>query len=523
MTFSSRKGQSKEGGYSFVALLLSCYAFLLRSGAERPRVLSAFRDLMTPANHLHPHEKKIIAALRQMKHATAAEVAQQTGLPEAAVHKAGLWAAVKGLLRHEDTTATTITRTPEGDQYLRDGLPEKRLLLLLAQGRTLGDLKGTVELTIGLGWAKKNKWVEVRGEKLTITPAGEAAFAKKTPAEQMLETLRGDPALLDELRRRNLLDTTEKTTKTFALTPAGEQTTITETDELGQLTPELIASGGWKGKVFRPYDTTTPVPVLSPAKIHPTVQFISHVRQKLMAMGFQEIRGPFTELEFWNCDALFMPHDHPARSIHDLFHLKLPAGTANPLVLERVARAHKGGVHESLGWGHWDPKQSLRIILRSHTTCLTARKLAERPQPPAMFFSIDRVFRPDVLDATHSFEFYQCEGVVMGDLHFRHLLGFLKHFATEVAGVDEVRFRPHYFPFTEPSVEMDVRINGKWLELAGAGIFRPEMTQPLGVDVPVLGWSIGFSRLAMIKLGLSDIRELMSHDVDFLRKKPLVW
>ena len=473
---------------------------------------------MATTDQLHPHEKKVLLALQKLEKATAAELAVASGLPEASVHKASLWATLKGLVSHQEATTTTVALTPEGKSYRTAGLPEKRLLLLLAQGKTLAQLKGTPELTIGLGWAKKNGWVNA---KLAVTPAGERAYEEKTPQERALETLKGDARTLEELKKRNLITLTDTTTKTFVLTPEGQITPITETDAIGQLTPDLIASGDWK-RGFRAYDANSPVPAVYPAKIHPTIRIINTVRHKLMALGFQEIRGPFTELEFWNCDALFMPHDHPARGIHDIFHLKLPLGTVSNLaVLERVSRAHKGGIHGSAGWGSWDSRQTLNTILRSHLTCLNARTLAARPKPPAMFFSIGRVFRPDVLDATHSFEFYQCEGIVVGDLHFRHLLGFLKLFATDIAGAKDVRFRPHYFPFTEPSVEMDVLINGKWMELAGAGIFRPEMTQPLGVDVPVLGWGIGFSRLVMITLGLSDIRDLTAHDLDYLRKKPL--
>jgi len=130
------------------------------------------------------------------------------------------------------------------------------------------------------------------------------------------------------------------------------------------------------------------------------------------------------------------------------------------------------------------------------------------------------VFRPDVLDAKHSMEFTQLEGII-GDrnITLRNLLGLLKKFA-KALNLGEVKFRPGYFPFTEPSVESFVKHPKLgWVEFVGSGMFRPEVLMPLGIDFPVIAWGIGFDRLAMIRLGIDDIRELYTKKLDLLREK----
>ena len=139
-------------------------------------------------------------------------------------------------------------------------------------------------------------------------------------------------------------------------------------------------------------------------------------------------------------------------------------------------------------------------------------------------FVIDKVFRPDVIDAKHFIEFDQLEGIVVDEsVNLRHLLGLLREIAY-IFGAKKVRFRPHYFPFTEPSLEVDVYFeNLGWVEIAGAGIFRPEVTLPLRVEMPVLAWGIGIGRLAMLKLNVDDIRYLMSNDFEWLKNSKIIW
>jgi phenylalanyl-tRNA synthetase alpha chain len=482
------------------------------------------------ARKLHPQERLVLLSLKSGE-ATDVAIAGATGLPVAAVNKAGLWLKLKGLIEYRDKSEFRISLTQEGRNYAKNGLPEKNLLKVCERDQSMESLRKKIpNLTIALAWAKRNGWIGIEKGRIKITSEGKSSLSKKTELEKALETGEtSDESVLAQLKARKLVTVTESKEKTFILTPEGKKLIPelgTAKEEIGQLTPQDLKTGKWREKEFRPYDINTPVPTAVPAKMHPYVQFINYTRQKLIALGFKEVKGPYVELEFWNSDALFMPQDHPARGIHDVFRIKnLKKGSVkDSLLLKRVSETHKNGwTTGSTGWGSWDQEQTLRLIMRSQTTAVSARTLGAGARY-GKFFTIDRNFRPDVIDATHSVEFHQAEGIVVGEgMNLRHLLGYLRIFGKEIAGAKEVRFRPGYFPFTEPSVEMDGLVNGKWVELAGSGIFRPEVTQPLGVNVPVLAWGIGFGRLAMIKLGITDMRDLFNHDLEWLKNRRIVY
>ena len=157
-------------------------------------------------------------------------------------------------------------------------------------------------------------------------------------------------------------------------------------------------------------------------------------------------------------------------------------------------------------------------MLRTHTTVNTIRYLARNKTPPIKVFSIGKVFRRESIDSTHLPEFTQIEGIVMEEnASLSMLFGILKEFYRKM-GFEKIRLRPSYFPYTEPSLEVEVFFNGEYLELGGAGIFRPEVLEPLGINYPVLAWGLGLERLAMILMGVNDIRNFYISDVDFLRK-----
>jgi phenylalanyl-tRNA synthetase alpha chain len=188
--------------------------------------------------------------------------------------------------------------------------------------------------------------------------------------------------------------------------------------------------------------------------------------------------------------------------------------------LSQVAAAHEHGWKTgSKGWRYgFDREFTRRLILRSQGTVLSAKQLP-RAKVPGKYFGCVRCFRYDQVDATHRPEFYQTEGIVLGEeVNLRTLLGLLTMFAREVAGASEVKFVPGYFPFTEPSVEAHIRHPELgWFELGGSGIFRPEVTLPLGVTVPVAAWGLGIDRMAMTSLGINDIRELFSPNIENVR------
>jgi len=300
---------------------------------------------------------------------------------------------------------------------------------------------------------------------------------------------------------------------------------ITIEEEISQLTPEMIKSGEWKNKKFRKYDVRAFAPSVYPGKLHPLNQLIEKIRRIFAEMGFTEIKGSYVESCFWNMDALFIPQDHPARDMQDTFYCRRPSTIdVEDSLIEKIARVHEdGGETGSKGWGDkFNREESRRALLRTHSTVNTIRYLAMHPEPPAKVFSVERVFRRESIDSTHLPEFHQVEGIVYErDANFPMLKGILREFYTKM-GFENIRFRPSYFPYTEPSLEIEVEWQGKWIELGGAGIFRPEVTLPFGVKEPVLAWGLGLERMAMIILGLKDIRMLYFSDISWLRELPLL-
>jgi len=293
-------------------------------------------------------------------------------------------------------------------------------------------------------------------------------------------------------------------------------------NEIGSLTPKMLSTGEWKNANFRGYNISVPPARLIPGRTNPYVNFLESVKDKLSSLGFEEFDGPLVETEFWNSDALFMPQFHAARDIHDAYSLKNPthAKSIEEPFLTNVAQAHTdGGNTGSRGWNYaFDRDFTRRLILRSQGTVLSAHQLA-KAKIPGKYFGIARCFRYDKVDATHLSDFYQTEGIVLGnEVNLKTLLGFLEMFAVEIAGATDVKYVPGYFPFTEPSIEVHIKhpVLG-WFELGGSGIFRPEVTKPMGIDVPVLAWGIGIDRMALMALGLNDLRELFSNDIEQVR------
>ena len=413
--------------------------------------------------------------------------------------------------------------TKEGKEYLKNGLPEKNLLDILEKGSlSFQDATKKVKgFPIAIQWVKKKKLVEIKEGKINLI--------KKVQLEEqkgLSEIDNGkdvDQKVLEILIERKLVEKISHEVEELAKEVEGK--------EIQELTPNLIATGLWKkAKGFKSYDKkAAPAKKVFQGKPQPYRQIINDVRQKLISLGFVETRGPYVESEFWNFDSLFIPQNHPARTgAHDSFNVKSKskAKIKDTGAMERVKATHEfGWTTGSKGWGHWNPALAKNLVLRTHNTPVSARtlnKLTEKDLPHKMF-TIDRVFRRDVIDSSHLIDFDQCEGIVVGEgLSFDNLLGYLKEIG-KMFGAEQIKFKPSYFPFTEPSVEIYAQIKGHgWVEIGGAGMMRPEVTVPLGIEHPVLAWGIGIGRLAMMKLGITDIRDLYSDNIKWLREKSLV-
>ncbi|MBS3076638.1 phenylalanine--tRNA ligase subunit alpha, partial [Candidatus Pacearchaeota archaeon] len=193
-------------------------------------------------------------------------------------------------------------------------------------------------------------------------------------------------------------------------------------------------------------------------------------------------------------------------------------------LVKAIQEAHEKGIGGSRGWNYeWKDEEAKKVVLRTHTTCLSAETLAKinEKELPKKFFALGKCFRNETVDWSHGFEFNQSEGIVVDpNGNFRNLLGYLKQFFKKM-GFENIRFSPAYFPYTEPSVEIHVWHPEKkvWLELGGAGIFRPEVTIPLlGKHIPILAWGPGFDRVLMDHYSIKDLRELYKNDITKLRK-----
>jgi phenylalanyl-tRNA synthetase alpha chain len=504
-------------------------------------------DFEKTIKELSQNEIKVLLTLIKLNGKASPENILKNGdfNQEVEVMNASSWLQSKKLVKIEDHINIVYALGKEGKQFIENGFPEKRALQLISKkgGKvSLSELSIILkkpEIPIAIGWLKKNGWVTIKKEKgtiLEITENGKKALKTDSSEERILNLLNKNPNsefnknnIKSLLSRKNVIKEKEIITCDIVLTEDGKkvlQKGIEIKDEISQITNSIIKSGSWKNKEIRPYDINAFAPAKYGGKAHPLVDLISKIRKIFIEMGFEEIQGDFVESCFWNMDMLFIPQDHPAREMQDTLYCKVPLkiNIKEKDVVEKIAKVHEdGGITSSTGWGYkFSKTEGERPLLRTHTTVNTIRYLYRNPKPPSKVFSIGRVFRKENIDNTHLPEFYQIEGIIHEEnSNFRQLIGILKEFYSRI-GFEKIRFRPGYFPYTEPSMEVEVYWNNKWMELGGSGIFRPEVTEPIGIKNPVLAWGLGLERLAMLKFGLTDIRDLYISDLGWLRKKSLI-
>ncbi len=468
---------------------------------------------------LTQNEKRLLAILEKEKKADAPHLA---GLLEATPEAVVQWAHLaqdNGLALVERAVAKEFVYTDEGKAYVKNGLPETQLLRFILPETTLADLQKHEAFKIGFGQLRKKGLVKVEGTSVTKI-AGISTDADETSLKNPSDA---DPRT-KELIKRGILQETETVRYTIAISPTGLALVKQGLDlrgEAGTLTRDQIISGEWKNLNLRKYDVSKLPKKAYPGKIHPYQRIIGEMREILLEMGFTELYGGIVQQSFWNFDALFQPQDHPAREMQDTFYLKetlpLPKG------YEKVKAMHEcGGETSSTGWGGiWKEEKAEQCVLRTHTTSVSIQYLANNPNPPVKAFCVGRVYRRETIDTTHLAEFEQLEGIVMDeDVSFGNLLGILREFYNRM-GFESVRFKPSFYPYTEPSLDAEVYVDGiGWIEMGGAGVFREEVTAPLGINYPVLAWGLGVSRIAMLRLGLKDLRYLHKSDVAFLRETP---
>ena len=529
-------------------------------------------DIQNTVKNLHPLEIRILLFYKKDDELTIETVEKELGFKPGNGNQALSWLAGKGIvseIRRE--TAVFFELTDLGREWKEQGSPEERIIELvrIKSGLRLPEIAAALKIEnkdIGSAFGSLSKLgvlaMDADKKVIVALPPEQLKNGRpaRGPAAEHFSTLRSllekaagaEGGLLAEAalgaaektamagiaKKRGAADAAfrqiDRETVVFGFAAAEDGAVPAEAlaaalraagitgDEIGALTPEMLETGSWKGKTFRSYNVKTPPTRLTPGRTNPYAKFLENVKDKLASLGFEEFDGPLVETEFWNSDALFMPQFHSARDIHDVYRIAEPeqAKAIEEPWLSNVAAAHEnGGAAGSRGWNYaFDRDFTRRLILRSQGTVLSAKTLP-KAKIPGKYFGIVRCFRYDRVDATHLPDFYQTEGIVLGEnVNLRTLLGMLEMFAREVAGAKEVKYVPGYFPFTEPSVEVHIKhpVLG-WFELGGSGIFRPEVTESLGVHVPVAAWGIGIDRMALMALGLNDLRELFSYDIENVR------
>ena len=485
---------------------------------------------------LTPLERKVIPMLKQENNLD--NIAFKLKLEQIEVLRALSWLENKNLIEINKSEKEIIALDKNGIKYLKNDLPERQFLKLLPA--KLDEIKFKLsqdEVNISIGLLKKMNAINFN-EKITITNIGkklleeeskELLFLKKLPVNYD-KLNKEDNEIYNKLRaRKELIKTEVKKIINVELTELYDEVINhgLKGNLIESLTKEILAKKTWKNKTFRRFDIKSEIPKIYPGRRHFVNEAINYVRRIWLDLGFKEMKGSLIQTSFWNFDALFTAQDHPARDMQDTFFIKDPSKGNLPKIYENVKLAHEKGILGSKGYGYkWNPEEAMKNVLRTHNTVLSARTIAslKLQDLPLKFFSVGKVFRNETMDWSHLFEFHQTEGIVVSeDVNFKHLLGYLKLFFNKM-GFEKIKFRPSFFAFTEPSVEVIVYhpVKKIWLELGGAGIFRPELVRPLlGKDIPVLAWGLGLERILADYYNIKDLREIYSNDIKKLKEVKL--
>jgi len=460
-------------------------------------------------------------------------------------HKAVV-GAVKSLqvdayVQTEDLSFSYYTLSDEAKTILTNGSQEVLVLKAIekAEGGSLSmpELQTAVGKNIakiGMGNCMKQKWIKKDGGNLVSVVSSNDVQDSVQEGLQAVQAASGNVSAVNDtviagLKRRKLVSLA--TRKSLKISK-GPNYALTRVKKAADLTKEMLESGAWKTTPFKSYNFLTLGEKVGGGYLHPLLKVRAEFRKILMQMGFQEMpTNKWVESSFWNFDSLFQPQSHPARDAHDTFFIKEPRETISVPedYYERVKTMHEKGGAGSIGYRYdFQRHEAFKNLLRTHTTAISSQmlyKLAtqEGGFQPARYFSIDRVFRNETMDATHLCEFHQVEGLVADyDLSLGDLIGTIETFFKKI-GIEKLRFKPAFNPYTEPSMEVFGYhpILKKWTEIGNSGIFRPEMLAPMGLpeNVRVIAWGLSLERPTMIKYKIDNIRDLFGHKVEMARTR----
>lgn len=483
-------------------------------------------------SQLHQLEKRLLSALSQ-SHQGMPACASAAGLLPDEASRAAIWLEEKGLVSIKRHSAISYGLSCEGGQFLSAGLPELRVVQKAINGAGIGSLDEQ-EKKIGISWAKRKGWISLQGGAVSPTSQGMEALKSGSLQDSLRQIQQGrvpDKGLLEEFLSRGIATKSESKSLELALTQHGLQAQLQlanqssdqsggkGTFEINQLSRQLIMSGQWKNATLRKYNILEDVAGQQVGKRHVISRFRENIRDIFAQLGFEEMEGSIVESSFWNFDALFQPQDHPARELADTFYanldMELPSDKG---LVGRVAKSHQSG------WKYaWQAAEAKKAVLRTHTTAVSARHVSCcKGAGPGKYFCVGKVFRKEATDFKHLAEFFQVEGIIVWEkATMSDLLGILSEFYKRI-GFDKIRFRPSFFPYTEPSFEIEVYFEDRkaWMELGGAGIFRPEVSLPLCGRYPVLAWGLSLERPLMLLHDIKDIRTFYQNEIGWLRSMP---
>ena len=451
----------------------------------------------------HDIEKKIITSLKENPIQTPETLEKSTQLLPDQIRRGIEWLKLKNFAIVDESKSSTLSLGKNGLDSFEKGLPERRLLNLVKNGpRKLSDLQKELGLIFGpaIGLCRKNNWIETSSDQIILktTPS-------ILPGEKTLQQIGNGKLSKGELDTIDLNELLKR--PDFIVEDIIKSKKISLTNSAKSIDVSNISGA---------IDVEAKVPELFVARTHPLKDTIDEIREIFVTLGFSEILGNMAQSSFWNFDALFTPQDHPARELQDTFFLDgisaKKIGTVEQI--RKVSDSHKKN------WRYqWDINEARKMVLRTHTTCVTIKHLADNKPDEARIFSLGRVFRNEKVSYKHLVEFNQIEGIVVGkDANLRNLMGIQREFYKRI-GITKIKFWPTFFPYTEPSLQTMVYNEklGKWIELFGMGIFRSEVIKPLGITKPVLAWGGGIERIAMLKYDLDDVREFYNNNLGWLR------
>jgi phenylalanyl-tRNA synthetase alpha chain len=492
---------------------------------------------------LHPIEKNILSMLHHSGEKWTADnqLIEKSKLSIDQIRRGVEWLKFKNLIVIKDSSDIEISLKKSHIMNNDFVLPERKLINCVKKGKkTVADIvksdefkNNDKEVFASLKFCKHNGWIDIENNSVVLLPdsenlSEEEKLVKKLLKSQslMLSSLdKSEIASFELLKKRpDILDTKKIHNKKYVISDLGVSVfneMVSGVDSERKLTAEHLVSGKWRNLEFGQIDVEAPLPLLSYGKKNPLVDFIDEVKEILIGMGFSEIDGDLAQTSFWNFDALFIPQDHSARDMQDTFYLKSSKSIVSTLPDENIVK-NVSSIHEQNWHYKWDVSESKSYVLRTHTTPVTIQYLAKEKPELDKVFLIGRVFRNEKASFKHLVEFHQVEGIFTSkDANLRQLMGIQTEFYNKL-GIKKIKFWPTFFPYTEPSLQSMVYNDkfDKWVELFGMGMFRPEVTIPLGVKNPVLAWGGGFERLAMLRFDLNDIRELYSNNLTWLKAVP---